>query len=126
MAVPDVARVIAAILADPQRHVGRTYHLTGPESGNMQLFAGEYSKALGRGVSYQEIPSDPWRARLLERGLPDYLVNHLAMMADLHRARRYDRMSGDVLALTGQPPMTVQQFGRNNAAAITGGEPGHP
>jgi len=29
-------------------------------------------------------------------------VNHLATMADLHRAGRYDRMSGDVLTLTGQ------------------------
>jgi hypothetical protein len=29
------------------------------------------------------------------------LVNHLATMADLHRAGRYDRMSNDGLTLTG-------------------------
>jgi hypothetical protein len=40
-------------------------------------------------------------------------------MADRHRAGRYDRMSGDVFALTGQAPMTLQQFVRNNAAAFT-------
>src|SRR5204863_9780913 len=47
VAVPDVARVIAALLVDPSPHIGKTYHLTGPQSQNMQFFAQEYSKALG-------------------------------------------------------------------------------
>jgi len=46
-------------------------------------------------------------------------VNHLATMADLHRAGRYDRMSDDVLTLTGQGPMSVQDFVRKNAATFT-------
>jgi hypothetical protein len=41
-------------------------------------------------------------------------------MADLHRAGRYDRMSDDVLTLTGQAPLTVQEFVRRNAATFTG------
>ena len=49
-----------------------------------------------------------------------HLVNHLVTMTDLHRAGSYDRMSGDVLTLTGQGPMTVQEFVRKNAAAFTG------
>jgi hypothetical protein len=36
-------------------------------------------------------------------GLPVYLVNHLATMAELHRAGSYDRMSSDVLTLTEWP-----------------------
>ena len=40
-------------------------------------------------------------------------------MADLHRAGRYDRMSHDVFTLTGQVPMSVQEFVRKNAAAFT-------
>jgi hypothetical protein len=56
---------------------------------------------------------------LLKRGLPVHLVNHLATMADLHRAGRYDRMSGDVLSLTGQAPLSVQEVVRRNAAAFT-------
>jgi nucleoside-diphosphate-sugar epimerase len=42
----------------------------------------------------------PWRDGLLQRGLPVHVVD-LATMADLHRVGRYDRMSGDVLTLTG-------------------------
>jgi len=40
-------------------------------------------------------------------------------MADLHRAGRYDRMSDDVLTLTGQGPLSVQEFVRRNAATFT-------
>ena len=119
VAVEDVARVIAALLANPQPHIGKIYHLTGPQSENMDFYAQEYSKALGRTITYQDIPVEPWRDALLKRSLPVHLVNHLATMADLHRAGRYDRMSDDVRTLTGQEPLSVQAFVRNNAATFT-------
>jgi uncharacterized protein YbjT (DUF2867 family) len=119
VAVEDVARVIAALLANPQPHIGKIYHLTGPESESMHFFAQEYSKALGRTITYQDIPVEPWRDALLKRGLPVHLVNHLATVADLHRAGRYDRMSADVLTLSGQRPLSVQEVVRRNAATFT-------
>jgi uncharacterized protein YbjT (DUF2867 family) len=119
VAVEDVARVVAAVLADPRPHIGKVYHLTGPQSETMQFFAQEYSKALGRTITYADIPVGAWRDGLLERGLPLHLVNHLATMADLHRAGRYDRMSDDVLTLTGQRPRSVQEFVRKNAVTFT-------
>ena len=117
--VEDVARVIAEVLEKPQSHIGKIYHLTGPQSENMNFYAQEYSKALGRTITYQDIPVEPWREALLARGLPVHLVKHLATMADLHRAGRFDRMTGDVLMLTGQQPMSVQEFVRRNSAAFT-------
>jgi len=47
------------------------------------------------------------------------LVNHLATLADLHRAGRFDRMSDDVLTVTGPGPLSMQEFVRNNAATFT-------
>jgi uncharacterized protein YbjT (DUF2867 family) len=119
VAVEDVAHVIAALLANPQPHIGKIYHLTGPQSENMDFYAQEYSKALGRTITYQDIPVDPWREGLLQRGLSTHLVHHLAAMADLHRAGRYDRMSEDVFALTGQRPLSMQEFVRKNASTFT-------
>jgi hypothetical protein len=84
----------------------------------MHFFAGEYSKALGRTITYVDIPVEAWRATLLERGLPVYLVNHLATMADLHRAGRYVRTSDDVRLLTGQSPMSVHDFVRSHAGVF--------
>ncbi len=119
VAVEDVARVIASLLADPQPHVGKIYHLTGPQSENMHFFAKEYSRALGREITYQDIRVEAWRDGLLKRGLPVHLVNHVATMADLHRAGRYDRISDDVRTLTGRKPLTVQEFVRKNVTAFT-------
>jgi uncharacterized protein YbjT (DUF2867 family) len=119
IAAEDVARVVAALLMNSQPHIGKVYNLTGPQSENMQFFAQEYSKALGSTITYQDILVEPWRNELLKQGLPTHLVSHLATMADLHRAGRYDRTSHDVLTLTGQPPMSVQEFVRKNAAAFT-------
>jgi len=59
--------VIAALLANPQPHIGKIYHLTGPQSENMHFFAQEYSKALGRTITFQDIPVEPWRDELLKR-----------------------------------------------------------
>ena len=120
VAVEDVARVVATLLANPQPYIGKIYHLTGPQSENMHFFAEEYSKALGRTITFHDIPVEPWRDALLGRGLPVHLVNHLVTMADLHRAGRYDRMSEDVLLLTGQGPLSVREFVRKNAAAFGG------
>ena len=73
----------------------------------------------GLPVTFQDIPVQPWRAELLERGIPVHLVDHLATMADLHRAGRYDRMSDDVLTLAGQQPLSLREFVRKNAATFT-------
>src|SRR4029077_13830308 len=119
VAAEDVARVVATLLESPQPHIGKIYHLTGPQSENMHFYAQEYSKALGRAITYQDIPVGPWRDALLERRWPVHVVNHRAAMADLHRAGRFDRMSDEVLMLTRQRPMNVQEFVRNNAAVFT-------
>ena len=119
IAAEDVARAVAAILVNPQPHIGKIYHLTGPQSENMHSYAQEYSKALGRTITYQDIPVERWREGLLKSGQPVHLVNHLATLADLQRAGRFDRMSNEVLALTAQVPMSVQEFVRRNAVTFT-------
>ncbi|OQW31476.1 MAG: hydroxylase [Nitrospira sp. SG-bin1] len=119
VAVEDVARVLAMLLTDPKPHVGKTYHLTGPQSENMYFFAREYSKALNRTITFVDIPVETWREELLKHGLPIHLVNHLSTMADLHRGGCYDRMSDDVFTLTSQKPLSVQEFVRRNATKFT-------
>jgi uncharacterized protein YbjT (DUF2867 family) len=119
VAVGDVARAIAALLVNPQPHLGKIYHLTGPQSESMDFYTKEYSKALGRTITFQDIPIEAWKRGLLDGGLPFHLVNHLVTMADLHRAGRYDRMSDDVRILTHQEPLSVQELVRNNAPTFT-------
>ena len=87
----DVARVVAAILADPGPHVGRIYELTGPRSQDMHGVAREYSDALDREITYADISPEGWERELKRLGLPEYVTRHLVTMAELNRAGRYDR-----------------------------------
>jgi len=115
----DVARVVAALLTNPNPHIGQVYNLTGPESANLEHYAGEFSKALGRSIRYKDVPVDAWGKKLLEAGLPAHLVNHVSAMASLNAQGRYDRLTEDVLKITGTPAMSVREFVASHAATFT-------
>jgi uncharacterized protein YbjT (DUF2867 family) len=110
VASADVARVVAAVLADPGPHLGRTYELTGPRSQDMHGVAREYSNALNREVTYLDIPPEDWERELKRQGLPEHLTRHLVTMAELNRAGRYDRLADGVERVTGRPAMSVREF----------------
>jgi uncharacterized protein YbjT (DUF2867 family) len=111
VAARDVATVAATILADPARHVGHIYELTGPRSEDMQAVAAEYSSALGRAIRYVDVPFAEWQSRVLcPKHLPEHLAAHLETVAHLHAANRYDRLTGDVEKITGRPATTVRDF----------------
>ena len=114
IAAVDVARVIAEILSDPIKHIGQTYHLTGPASQDMEAVAREFSAALGRMIAYSDIPPDAMERQLAALEIPAHVVSHVMTMAELHRDNRYDRLSGDVERLTGVPPMSVREFVQRN------------
>ncbi|WP_328624668.1 NAD(P)H-binding protein [Streptomyces sp. NBC_00353] len=111
VAVDDVARVVATVLRDPAPHVGHVYELTGPRAVDMTEMAEKFSAALGRPVSYVDVPLDLWRAEVLAKaGLPSHIEQHIATMARLHQENRYDRTSDDVGRVTGTPAQTIEAF----------------
>src|SRR3954471_24792843 len=68
VAAADVARVVAAVLADPGPHLGQTYELTGPRSQDIHGVAREFSAALGREVAYSDIAPEVFEAVLKRAG----------------------------------------------------------
>jgi NAD(P)H dehydrogenase (quinone) len=110
VAAADVARVVAAVLADPGPHLGRIYELTGPRSQDLHGVAQEFSDALNRQVTYCDIPHEDWERNLKRAQVPEHLAQHLLTMAELHRAGRYDRMADGVPRISGQPAMSVRDF----------------
>ncbi|MEU1199888.1 NAD(P)H-binding protein [Streptomyces sp. NPDC005813] len=111
IAVDDVARVIATVLSDPGPHVGHVYELTGPRTVDMTEMADAFSKALGRPVSYMDVPLDRWREEVLSTiDLPPHVEEHIVTMCRLHHQNRYDRASADVERLTGAPAQSIEEF----------------
>jgi NAD(P)H dehydrogenase (quinone) len=119
-----VAEVAAAILASPTAHIGKVYELTGPRSQDMHALAAEYSDALGRTITYVDVPFEEWRDQeLRSRNLPDYVFEHLLTMARLHAANRYDRLTHDVETITGKPATSARDFVARHALLF---EPNSP
>lgn len=111
IAASDVARTVAALLVDPAHRVGDIYELTGPVSLDIDGLAAEYALGLQRPIGGTDIPHDTWVQEVLKPlGVPPHLEQHLATMALLHRAGRYDRATDDVEKITGQPPSTVGRY----------------
>jgi NAD(P)H dehydrogenase (quinone) len=112
----DVAEVIAIILASPTAYIGKVYELTGPRSQDLRAMAAEYSEALGRTITYIDIPLEQWRDQeLRSRNLPEHVFEHLMTMARLHAANRYDRLTHDVEAITGRPATNVHDYVAHHA-----------
>ncbi|MGI5144600.1 MULTISPECIES: NmrA family NAD(P)-binding protein [unclassified Streptomyces] len=111
VAVHDVARVVATVLQDPASHIGQVYELTGPRSVDMNELAQEFSHALGRPVSYVDVPGDRWEAEVLAKvGLPPHIERHITVMGRLHRENRYDRTADGVERVTGTPAQSIEAF----------------
>jgi uncharacterized protein YbjT (DUF2867 family) len=111
IATSDVARAVAAVLVDPGHRIGDIYELTGPASLDIDGLAADCALGLRRPMHGTDIAHETWVEEVLKPlGLPSHLEQHLATMALLHRAGRYDRATDDVEKITGQPPSTVGQY----------------
>lgn len=112
IAADDQGRVIAALLKDPEGHIGTTIPVSGPVEMDHEQMAAELSEALGRKIVFQDLPVDEYTASIKEMGVPAYIVQHLSgAMVDYQNGH----MSGadnNVEKLTGRRSMTVGEFAR--------------
>lgn len=114
----DVARVVDAILSNPEPHIGQTYELTGPRSESLHEIAAGFSRALGEEIRYVDVPPEPWEKKLAAGAASPHLAAHLSAMAALHREGRYDRLTSTVERLTGTPPLSIEEFIGRHASAF--------
>ncbi|MBO1418320.1 NAD(P)H-binding protein [Streptomyces sp. FH025] len=120
IAAADVAAVVAEILADPAPHIGRIHELTGSRSQSGAAMASEIGAALGRPVSYTDVPLQEWIDNDLgSLGLPEHVFQHISTMARLHAENRYDRQTDGVEQVIGRPPSGLGEFVRQNAELYT-------
>lgn len=118
IAAEDQGRVIAALLADPAQHIGRSYALNGPVELDEHEIAAAVSEALGREIRYQAIGIDEYRKRLADTGLWPYLIQHLVEVGIDCSNGVFEGTDQLIGKLTGKAPMTVQEFVRKNLAAF--------
>jgi uncharacterized protein YbjT (DUF2867 family) len=110
IAATDVAAVVAEVLREPEGRIGHVYELTGPEVLDTAGLAEQFSKALGRPISGEDLPSDDLSEQLSAAGLPEHVAQHISTMARLHREDRYNRATDDVPKILGRRAQSVEQY----------------
>jgi uncharacterized protein YbjT (DUF2867 family) len=113
--VDDIADIAVAALTD-DRHAGRLYELTGPESLTMGEVAAELGRAAGREVRYVPVSLEQHAVEAAGHGVPDEVIELLTyLFREVLDGRNADTTDGVEQAL-GRPPRDFAAF----AAAATG------
>ncbi|MGW2180545.1 NmrA family NAD(P)-binding protein [Streptomyces sp. NPDC001732] len=108
----DIADAVTAALTD-DRHIGRTYELSGPRLLSFHDVAAELSKATGREITYIPVELDDYRAVLRENGLPVEFADLFGLILD---GRNASVVHGVEEAL-GRKARDFSDFARDAAAS---------
>jgi uncharacterized protein YbjT (DUF2867 family) len=117
--VDDIAAVAVAALTT-SAHAGKAYVLTGPEALSYADVAVRLSRVLGRTVTYQDMPLEAMRERLLASGMPEWHVDVQVDFSTALSAGQAAIVTNTVEAVTGKPARTFEQFIRQHVALFTG------
>ncbi|HVQ88627.1 MAG TPA: SDR family oxidoreductase [Actinomycetes bacterium] len=107
----DVARVAAAVmLDDTSAHVGATYDLTGPDTFNLTEAAEVLTTVTGHATTYvEETIEEAYQSRAGFGAEPWEVDGWVSTYVSLAKGE-LDVVSGDVEQITGERPMTLQEF----------------
>ncbi len=117
--IDDLADIAVAALTD-DRHIGRTYELTGPDSLTFADTAAVIAAASGRSVRYVPVSLEQHAAELREHGVPEDVVELLTYLFDEVVDGRNASTTDDVREALGREPRGFAAYATAAAAAWTG------
>ena len=110
--VRDIAKVAAAVLTQTG-HEGKIYDITGPEALTHAEMASQLSDALGRQITFIDIPERTMREALIGFGLPEWQADGLIEDYAHYRRGEATNVSNTVLEVTGHPARSFSTFARD-------------
>jgi uncharacterized protein YbjT (DUF2867 family) len=116
--VRDIGASVAAILANPAPHAGKTYTLTGPTAIGIDQVASALGEALGKPVKYVPVPVAAMVESLTKMGLDDYNQVALRDYFTAYSRGWESQVTSAVKDLTGIEARGIAEFARDHAAAF--------
>ncbi len=115
--VRDTAAVAVAALTE-DGHAGQIYSITGNEALSNTEIAEIFSDALGRKITYVDVPEEKAREAMLNQGMPEWMTNAVLELSAVGKAGYLTDVSPTVEQVTGQKPRTFRTFVEENRAAF--------
>jgi uncharacterized protein YbjT (DUF2867 family) len=106
----DVARLAAAVLADPDQHAGVTYDVTGREALSMSDVAEIISAVRGRDVRFHNETIEEAYASRANYGVPDWQVDAWVSTYVAIESNVMAPVSNAIQSVTGCAPMTLAEY----------------
>lgn len=112
--VRDIAAVAASVIAESEKHFGKTYTITGPEAISNYDVAAILSSKLDSTVQYIDLPAEDLQAAYKNAGMNDFTVRALTELDAIMKLGYVANTSTDVQDITGKPPIRFEQFVTDN------------
>jgi NAD(P)H dehydrogenase (quinone) len=109
IAAADQAKVIAAILQNPDPHDRQIYPLFGAEELDWYAIAAKVQDTLDIPVRYEPIEISTFAAGLTAAGGPAHIVQHLSNVTQDYRDGIFSGINNLVEVIGGSKPMTVEE-----------------
>ena len=112
--VRDLADVAVAALTS-SRHDNKVYSLTGPDALTFADMAHQLSKAVGRIITFVDVPPESMRAALADLGFPAWQADGLLEEFAMYRRGEAAGVEPGVREALGRPPRSFDEFARDYA-----------
>lgn len=117
--VRDIIDVAAEVLTS-DGHAGKRYTLTGPAPVSFHDVARALSRALGKDVTYVNVPPEAAKQALVGMGLPEWIADgYVELMVDF-ADNWADHATHDVELVTGHPARSIETFAQDFADYFRG------
>ena len=113
----DVADTAVRVLAEPGRHAGRIYEMSGPRAITFAEAVGMISLASGRPMTYRTISPERYTAALVEQGLGRDAAHHVAEMFVMMERGHLATTTDGIETVLGRPPRPFEDYVVRAAAA---------
>lgn len=118
--VRDIAAANAAILQNPGDHVNRTYTLTGSESFPMAEGLKRIGDAIGKSITYIEVPQEAAGETMKQFGTSEMVVKMIGSMEMATKDGALAKTTTDTADILGQAPISFNQFVADHRGAWEG------
>ncbi|SHN74796.1 NAD(P)H-binding protein [Cryptosporangium aurantiacum] len=108
--IEDIAEVAVTVLAEPGRHAGQIYELTGPRALTFAEAVDLIAKASGRSISYRQVSPAEYAAALVGEGWPEDAAHHVAEMFVLMERGLLAKATDDVATVLGRAPRSFEDY----------------
>lgn len=103
----DVVRTAAAILREPELHLGRSYQLTGPQALSMPEVAAILTEETGSAVRFVNESLEQAHASRAGYGAPAWQLDAWVSTYTAIASGALEPVSDDIERITGKPPMRL-------------------